>query len=150
MCEVLNAVPVCPRDPDTQVALLDRIAGSAAAAARFGSRLRRLRALEAEAAQLAALGGAKQRAALQAMVDQVCCYPSQLTYSQCITPKNYVRHQTCACLQGEQCQVHKKEAYDVAQVYSANLEPGEERQLRRRLRRMTERRAAVERCGLVR
>ncbi len=42
------------------------------------------------------------------------------------------------------------EAYDVAQVHGADLEPGEERQLRRRLRRMTERRAAVERCGLVR
>lgn len=59
------------RDPDTQVALLDRIAGCGGAAARFSGALRRLRAVEAEAAQLARLGGAKERAALQAMVDQV-------------------------------------------------------------------------------
>lgn len=59
------------RDPGTQVALLDRIAGCGGAAARFSGALRRLRALEAEAAQLARLGGAKERGALQAMVDQV-------------------------------------------------------------------------------
>ena len=54
------------------MALLDRIAGCGGAAARFGGALRRLRAAEAEAAQLARLGGAKERTALQAMVDQVC------------------------------------------------------------------------------
>ncbi len=58
------------RDAGTQVALLDRIAGAARGAARFGSGLRRLRGLEAEAAALDALGGAAQRGALQAMVDQ--------------------------------------------------------------------------------
>ena len=35
------------------------------------------------------------------------------------------------------------------QVHAAALEPGEERALRRRLRRMTERRGAVARCQLV-
>ncbi len=52
------------------MALLDRIAGAARGAARFGSGLRRLRGLEAEATALDALGGAAQRGALQAMVDQ--------------------------------------------------------------------------------
>lgn len=54
-----------------QVALLDRIAGTQAAAAEFGGRLRRLRELDAQLAAIDALGDEHERDALQALVDEV-------------------------------------------------------------------------------
>ena len=63
------------RDPDTQLALLDRIAGTAAAAAAFGGQLRQLWELEAQLAAIDALGDEDERDALQALVDEVCGFP---------------------------------------------------------------------------
>ncbi len=68
---------VC-RNSDTQVALLDRIAGTAAGAARFGARLRRLRDAEGGLAALDALGDQDDRDALQALVDEVRRCPPML------------------------------------------------------------------------
>lgn len=59
------------RNSDVQLALLDRIAGTQAAAAEFGTRLRRLRELEAQLAAIDELGDEEERDALQALVDEV-------------------------------------------------------------------------------
>lgn len=59
------------RDSDTQVALLDRIAGTGAQAQRFGGRLRRLREAEAQLEALEALGDEDARDELQAFADEV-------------------------------------------------------------------------------
>ena len=64
-------MPWCVRrNSDTQVALLDRIAGTAAQAARFGAQLRRLREAEGGLAALDALGDQDDRDALQALIDE--------------------------------------------------------------------------------
>lgn len=54
-----------------QLALLDRIAGTAVEAAAFGGQLRRLRELEGQLAAIDALGDEDQRDAMQALVDEV-------------------------------------------------------------------------------
>jgi hypothetical protein len=54
-----------------QLAVLDRIAGTQAAAADLGSQLRRLRALDAQLASIDALGDVDTRDALQLLVDEV-------------------------------------------------------------------------------
>ena len=54
-----------------QLAVLDRIAGTQAAAADLGSQLRRLRALDAQLAAIDALGDEDTRATLQRLVDEV-------------------------------------------------------------------------------
>lgn len=70
--------PTCVcRDSDTQLALLDRIAGTQAAAAEFGGRLRRLRELDAQLAAIDALGNEDERDALQNLVDEVRSKPKQ-------------------------------------------------------------------------
>jgi hypothetical protein len=61
------------RNSDMQLALLDRIAGTQAAAAEFGGQLRRLRELGAQLAAIEALGDEDKRDALQSLVDEVCC-----------------------------------------------------------------------------
>jgi hypothetical protein len=53
-----------------QLALLDRIAGTAGAAERFGARLEALRRAHAQLAAIDALGSAAQRQQLQALADQ--------------------------------------------------------------------------------
>ncbi|BDA41836.1 DNA repair protein RecN [Coccomyxa sp. Obi] len=59
------------RDPDTQLALLDRIAGTGEAVARYGLKLEELRGLVQQLAAIDALGSEQQRDQLQALVDQV-------------------------------------------------------------------------------
>ena len=59
------------RDSGTQVALLDRIAGTGAQAQRFGGALRRLREAEAQLEALEALGDEDARHELQAFADEV-------------------------------------------------------------------------------
>ena len=59
------------RGSDTQIALLDRIAGTAGASARFGADLQALREVEAQLAAIDALGDEDERNAMQAMVDEV-------------------------------------------------------------------------------
>lgn len=56
-----------------QLAVLDRIAGTQAAAADLGSQLRRLRALDAQLAAIDALGDEDTRSTLQRLVDEVGC-----------------------------------------------------------------------------
>ncbi len=68
------------RNSDTQVALLDCIAGTAAQAARFGAQLRRLRDAEGGLAALDALGDQDDRDALQALVDEVSLPAGLLTF----------------------------------------------------------------------
>lgn len=59
-------------DPDTQLALLDRIASTGAAVARYGRRLEELRGLAQQLVAIDALGTEEQREQLQTLVDQVC------------------------------------------------------------------------------
>ncbi len=59
------------RDPDTQLALLDRIAGTGEAVARYGQKLEELRGLAQQLTAIDALGSKQQREQLQALVDQV-------------------------------------------------------------------------------
>ncbi|CAL8460865.1 g396 [Coccomyxa elongata] len=59
------------RDPDTQLALLDRIAGTGEAMARYGQKLEELRGLAQQLTAIDALGSEQQREQLQALVDQV-------------------------------------------------------------------------------
>lgn len=61
------------RDSDTQVALLDRIAGTSSQAQRFGGTLRGLREAEAQMEALEALGDEDARDELQAFADEVRC-----------------------------------------------------------------------------
>ena len=65
------------------MALLDRIAGTAARAARFGVQLRRLREAEGGLAALDALGDAEDRDALQALVDEVLDFPLAVSLLSC-------------------------------------------------------------------
>lgn len=62
--------PVC-RDAGRQLALLDRVAGTAGAAAALGASLQRLGEVGAQLRALAELGDEEERAAMQALVDQV-------------------------------------------------------------------------------
>eukprot|EP00208_Stichococcus_sp_RCC1054_P006404 CAMPEP_0206146770 /NCGR_PEP_ID=MMETSP1473-20131121/31382_1 /ASSEMBLY_ACC=CAM_ASM_001109 /TAXON_ID=1461547 /ORGANISM="Stichococcus sp, Strain RCC1054" /LENGTH=304 /DNA_ID=CAMNT_0053543455 /DNA_START=162 /DNA_END=1073 /DNA_ORIENTATION=+ len=57
------------RDSDTQTALLDRIAGTTAAAAAFGQKLQRRRDLRSQLAAINELGDENRREELQALVD---------------------------------------------------------------------------------
>lgn len=59
------------RDSDTQTALLDRIAGTTAAAAAFGQKLQRRRDLRSQLAAINELGDENRREELQALVDNV-------------------------------------------------------------------------------
>ena len=61
----------CCRNSDTQVALLDQIAGTTAEASRFAAGLANLRAAEAQLTALDALGDEDARDELQALVDEV-------------------------------------------------------------------------------
>lgn len=63
------------RDPDTQLALLDRLAGADAAVAQYAEKLDQLRAAHAQLAAIDKLGNEKQREKLQALVDQVSHFP---------------------------------------------------------------------------
>ncbi|CAL5219355.1 g1171 [Coccomyxa viridis] len=59
------------RNPDTQLALLDRLAGTDAAVSQYSAKLEQLRVAHAQLAAIDALGDFQQRARLQALVDQV-------------------------------------------------------------------------------
>ncbi|EIE25588.1 P-loop containing nucleoside triphosphate hydrolase protein [Coccomyxa subellipsoidea C-169] len=59
------------RDPDTQLALLDRIASTGAAVARYGQKLEELRGLAQQVTAIDALGTKEQREQLQDLMDQV-------------------------------------------------------------------------------
>ncbi|KAK9819715.1 hypothetical protein WJX72_001582 [[Myrmecia] bisecta] len=59
------------RDSETQLALLDRIAGISGLTARFAQKLQQLRQAEAQLAAIEALGDEDERDAMQAMVDEV-------------------------------------------------------------------------------
>ena len=59
------------RDSNTQLALLDRIAGTVGEAQLFGLCMRELREAEAQLALLEALGDEDARGELQALADQV-------------------------------------------------------------------------------
>ena len=61
------------RSPDTQLALLDRLAGTGAAVGQYVGRLEQLRAAHSQLAAVDALGSQEQRERLQALVDQVRC-----------------------------------------------------------------------------
>lgn len=63
------------RNPDTQLALLDRLAGTDAAVAQYTEKLELLRAAHAQLAAIDALGNEKQRERLQALLDQVRSLP---------------------------------------------------------------------------
>ncbi|KAG2496383.1 hypothetical protein HYH03_005611 [Edaphochlamys debaryana] len=93
------------RDPNTQLALLDRIAGTAPLADAYGAALARLRGLEARLDELDELDDEDERGRLQKLVDAVA---------------------------------------------KLRVAPGEERELRKALKKMEARRSAVEQCGLVR
>ncbi len=58
------------REAGTQLALLDRLANTTGAAEAFGRRLEALRDAHARLAAIDALGSERQRARLQALVDQ--------------------------------------------------------------------------------
>ena len=58
------------RSPDTQLALLDRLAGTDAAVAQYTEKLEQLRTAHAQLAAIDALGSQEQRERLQALVDQ--------------------------------------------------------------------------------
>jgi DNA repair ATPase RecN len=92
------------RDPRAQLALLDRLGGTAAAAAATGAAWRRLQAARAQRRALLDLADEGRREALQALTDE---------------------------------------------VGAAEVEPGEDAALRRRLRELDARRSAAERCALV-
>ena len=59
------------RNPDTQLALLDRLAGTSAAVGQYTEKLEQLRVAHAQLAAIDALGNEEQRERLQALVDQV-------------------------------------------------------------------------------
>ena len=59
------------RNPDTQLALLDRLAGTDAAVAQYTEKLEQLRAAHAQLAAIDALGSEEQRERLQALANQV-------------------------------------------------------------------------------
>lgn len=65
-------LPSCVyRDPETQLELLDRLAGNGSAVAQFSGRLDELRSKQQQLAAIDALGSEEQRGELQALVDQV-------------------------------------------------------------------------------
>ena len=59
------------RNPETQLALLDRLAGTDAAVAHYAEKLEQLRGAHAQLAAIDALGSEEQRQRLQDLVDQV-------------------------------------------------------------------------------
>ena len=59
------------RNPETQLALLDRLAGTEAAVAQYADKLEQLRGAHAQLAAIDALGSEEQRQRLQDLVDQV-------------------------------------------------------------------------------
>ncbi|GFR51418.1 hypothetical protein Agub_g13706 [Astrephomene gubernaculifera] len=93
------------REPDLQLALLDRIAGTGPLADSYCSLLGRLRAVEGRLDELDELDDEEERGRMQKLVDAVA---------------------------------------------KLRVQAGEERELRRALKKMEARRAAVEQCGLVR
>lgn len=66
----LGSDHVC-RNPETQVALLDRLAGTGPAAAVFGNTLTKLRDVRSQLAAVDALGDDDYRQTLQDLVDEV-------------------------------------------------------------------------------
>lgn len=80
------------RDPGTQLALLDRIGGTAPAAEAYGRRLEALRGAHSQLAALNALGSEAQRQQLQALVDQVCCRNADLNVFVLLHPFTSSRH----------------------------------------------------------
>jgi len=73
--DALTRYLVRRRNPDTQLALLDRLAGTDAAVAQYTEKLELLRAAHAQLAAIDALGNEKQRERLQALLDQVRSLP---------------------------------------------------------------------------
>ena len=69
------------RSPETQLALLDRLAGTEAALGQYVDKLEQLRAAHSQLAAIDALGSEEQRERLQALVDQVRCH--QLVHPDC-------------------------------------------------------------------
>ena len=59
------------RDSATQLALLDRVAGTQAAAAKFGNQLQQAREVEEQLADIATLGDEEERDELQQMIEEV-------------------------------------------------------------------------------
>ena len=59
------------RNPETQLALLDRLAGTDAAVAQYAEKLEQLRGAHAQLAAIDALGSEEQRQRLQDLVNQV-------------------------------------------------------------------------------
>lgn len=96
------------RNPDTQLALLDRLAGTDAAVAQYTEKLEQLRAAHAQLAAIDALGNEEQRERLQALVDQVgptlrpldilrstlsglqLCHSTDADYSACDCVQDYI------------------------------------------------------------
>ena len=67
------------RDSITQLALLDRVAGTQAAAAKFGNQLQQVREVEEQLADIATLGDEEERDELQQMIEEVCHTSCQST-----------------------------------------------------------------------
>ena len=59
------------RDSATQLALLDRVAGTRAGAAKFGNQLQQVKEVEEQLADIATLGDEEERDELQQMIEEV-------------------------------------------------------------------------------
>ena len=100
-----SGILACRRNSDKQVAMLDRIAGSADRATRFGAQLRRLREAEGGLAALDALGDEEDRNALQALIDEARChYADRPTRPWCsFAPSSWPAVSTQRCHWGITC-----------------------------------------------
>ena len=68
--EVSNTCMLC-RDSTTQLALLDRVAGTQAAAAKFGAQLQQLQQVQRQLTDIAAVGDEEEREELQQIILEV-------------------------------------------------------------------------------